>query len=98
MAEKSIDRELFLFDEVAYLNPSSCEPLIRIDSEIQREGGTGGGEESGEEISDWVMRCVKFFNKFLAVSIEVLQEQAMKIFAAIESRRNLQYLKASLEC
>jgi len=41
---------------------------------------------------------VKFFNKFLAVSIEVLQEQAMKIFAAIESRRNLQYLKASLEC
>lgn len=67
MAEKSIDRELFLFDEVAYLNPSSCEPLIRIDSEIQREGGTGGGEE----ISDWVMRCVKFFNKFLGVSIAI---------------------------
>lgn len=38
-----------VFDEVANLNLSSCEPLIRIDTEIQLEGGrgpTGGGEES----------------------------------------------------
>lgn len=31
------------------------------------------------------MGWVKIFNQFLGVSIEVLLEQAMKLFAAIES-------------
>jgi hypothetical protein len=46
-----------VFDEVADLNPSSCEPLIRIDAEIQLEGGTGGGEESEGEIFQSIPGC-----------------------------------------
>jgi hypothetical protein len=39
-----------------------------------------------KEVSDWVMRCINKFSKFLGILLEGHEWEAMQLFADIEQR------------